>query len=146
LIHVAREQFSEAKAEFEQALQEERLLVGPDDPEAIDSLYQLGVLRQTAGDPDGAAVPLGEALDRCVRVFGENHEKTARVLLALAEEKKGGEARERIERALAIRRRVLPPGHPDLAEALGALAQWYWLENNLPRARELYTEALATFR
>ncbi len=145
LIHAARDEPVEARAALEQALAEQRRLLGPDHPEAIESLYQLGLLRQQADDEEGGQTVLREALDRCLRVFGENDERTARTLISLASEKRLEEARALLQRAYAIRRRVLPPNHPDLAESVGLLAQHYRLVGDTARARELYTQALATF-
>jgi eukaryotic-like serine/threonine-protein kinase len=154
LIHEARDEPAEARAAFQRALYEQLPLVGPDDPDAIESLYQLGVLREGAGESERAGVLLFDALDRSVRVFGENDDRTARTLLALAQVALDNrnnaawldKAPGFIERAYAIRRRVLPPDHPHLADTLGVLAQYHAAKGDTTRARQLYSEALAMFR
>jgi serine/threonine protein kinase len=146
LIYVARDQYAEARTALQQALDEQRRLVGPDDPDAIESLYQLGMLAQHTGDDAGARALLEESLERSLRVFGEDHEKSARNLTALASPDRLEEAGPLLTRALAIRRRVLPANHPDLAENLGQLAHYHRLRGERERARELYTEAVAMFR
>jgi eukaryotic-like serine/threonine-protein kinase len=146
LIHAARDEMPEAQAAMEQALKEQRALLGPDAPATIESLYHLGTMRARAGDEEGARAILQEVLERSLRVFGENDDRTARVLVALCSEHHLDEARGFLERALAIRRRVLPPNDPQIAYTLGQLAQYYWLTGDTARARQVYAEALATFR
>jgi tetratricopeptide (TPR) repeat protein len=50
------------------------------------------------------------------------------------------------EEALAIRRKVLPPSHPDVATSAYGLAQLYYLEGKYEQARPLYEEAVAIRR
>jgi len=145
-IHAARDELKEAARALEQALVEQRLLLGADDPDAIESQYQLGVLRLQAADEEGGLAILRDVLDRCLRVFGENDERTARTLVALVTERRIAEARPLLERAYAIRRRVLPANHPAIAETLSGLGLYYLRKGDLPRSRELYEQALATFR
>jgi eukaryotic-like serine/threonine-protein kinase len=145
-IFAARFQLADAGAALEQALAEQRQLLGPDHPDSIESLYQLAIVRQAAGDEIRARVLLEESLERCHRVVGENHEKTARTLAALASLQGALEdKRALLERALAIRRRVLPQGHPEIAENLGQLANYYSVRRDNDRARALFNEALAMF-
>jgi serine/threonine-protein kinase len=145
-IFAARFQLADATAALEQALAEQRRLLGPDHPDSIESLYQLAMVRQTAGDEKRARVLLEESLERCHRVLGENHGRTARTLAALASlERTLEERRELLERALAIRRRVLPPGHPEIAENLGQLANYHLAVKDSARSRALFDQALAMF-
>jgi eukaryotic-like serine/threonine-protein kinase len=146
LVYAARDQFAEARRALEQSLAEQRRLLGPDHPETIESLLQLGLLLDEMGEAEGARRLLEEALDRGRRVFGEEHEKTARALASLASEDHVDEGIAMLERALAIRRRVLPPHHPDLADNLGRLARLHWLRGETDEARRLYSLALAPFR
>jgi tetratricopeptide (TPR) repeat protein len=103
-------------------------------------------VRQTAGDEIHARVLLEESLERCQRVVGEDHEKTARTLAALASLERALEKkRALLERALAIRRRVLPRAHPEIAENLGQLANYHAARGDTDRARAQFDEALAMF-
>jgi tetratricopeptide (TPR) repeat protein len=82
-------------------------------------------------------------------VYGEEHEKTARALFALAPLVAGADldaASALLSQALAVRRRVLPPNHPDLAMSLGALAGYHDKHGDRERSRALYQQALAVFR
>jgi serine/threonine-protein kinase len=145
MIHAARDQYAEARAVLEEALAAQRRLLGADHPEAIESLYQLGVLLKHTGEAARAEELLREALERSLRAHGELHERTARCLAALAAPERLDEAGDLLRRALAIRRRVLPADHPDLAESLGMLAYWHLLRGERARAEALYLEAVALF-
>ena len=84
LIQQTRGDYAAAGAALDEALAAERRLLGPDHPDALDSLHALAVVRRAAGDRDRAAPLLRESLDRHRRVYGAEHEKTARALFALA--------------------------------------------------------------
>ena len=100
-------------------------------------------------DESRAGSLLQESLDRHRRVYGDEHEKTARALFALAPLAAGADleaAGALLTQALEIRRRVLPRNHPELAMSLGALAEHHNRRGELERSRELYRQALAVFR
>ncbi len=149
LIHYERGAYAPAREALEEALADQRRLVGPDHPDALESLHALGQVVYDAADEPRARSLLEESLDRHRRVYGNEHEKTARALFALAPlaaSKDLDAARELLTQALEIRRRVLPANHPDIAITLGALARHYQTRNELERARELYQQAFAVFR
>jgi len=56
------------------------------------------------------------------------------------------EAEPNLKRSLAIRRKVLPAGHPDIAASLNDLAQLLLLQNKLSEADPLQRESLAIDR
>lgn len=149
LIAYERGRYTPARAAIEEALAEQRRLVGPDHPDALESVHALGQIHYGAGDESGARTLLEESLDRHRRVYGERHEKTARALFALAPLMVGsnpGRAREMLSQALDIRRQLLPRNHPDVAMTLGALADYYSQLGELERARDLYREAFVELR
>ncbi len=148
LIHHERGEFALARDALEEALGEQQRLGGPDRPDALESLHALGRAVYAAGDEPRGRKLLEESLDRHRHVYGEEHEKTARALFALAPlaAAENLEAGERLlTQALEIRRRVLPSNHQDIAVNLGALAEHYRRRGELERARELYRQALAVF-
>jgi serine/threonine protein kinase/tetratricopeptide (TPR) repeat protein len=149
LIHQERGEYTPARASLEEALAEQRRLVGPDHPDALESLHALGTVAYDAADRVQAGSLLQESLDRHRRVYGNEHEKTARALFALAPlvattDVKAAEAL--LTQALDIRRRVLAGNDPELALNLGALAEHHKQRGDLARSRELYSQALAVFR
>ena len=149
LIHFERGEYAPARAALEEALTDQRRLVGPDHPDALESLHALGQVVYDAADESRARSLFEESLERHRRVYGNEHEKTAGALYALAAvaaSKDLDAARELLTQSLEIRRRVLPANHPDIAISLGALARHYKTRNELERSRELYQQAFAVFR
>ncbi len=146
LIQSQRGQYTQARETLETALAEQRRLVGPDHPDALESLYALGRVLYGSGDGERARTLLQESLDRHRRVHGDEHEKTARALFALAPLAPNLDAAgAMLSQALEVRQRVLPPNHPDVAMSLGALAQYHSRKGDLERSRSLYLQALAIF-
>ena len=84
LIHHERGEYTPARQALEEALAEQRRLVGPDHPDALESLHALGKVEYEAADGSRAGSLLQESLARHRRVYGDEHEKTARALFALA--------------------------------------------------------------
>ena len=84
LIHSERGAYTPARQALEEALAEQRRLVGPDHPDALESLHALGRVLYGADDESRARSLLQESLDRHRRVYGDEHEKTARAMFALA--------------------------------------------------------------
>ena len=149
LIHLERGEYTPARQALEEALAEQRRLVGPDHPDAIESLHALGKVEYGAADEPRAGSLLQESLARHRRVYGDEHEKTARALFALAPLAEGKDleaARALLTQALEIRRRVLAENDPELAITLGAMAEHYNQRGDLEQAQELYRQALAIFR
>ena len=146
LIQSQRGQYTQARETLETALAEQRRLVGPDHPDALESLYALGRVLYGSGDGERARALLQESLDRHRRVHGDEHEKTARAIFALAPLAPNLDAAgAMLSQALEVRQRVLPPNHPDVAMSLGALAQYHSRKGDLERSRSLYLQALAIF-
>ena len=150
LINSTRGDYTAATAALTDALAAERRLLGPDHPDALDSLHALGDVRHDAGDDRTARTLLQESLDRHRRVYGPNHEKTARALFVLAPvvaaDNLPRAAGGMLEEALAIRRRVLPPGDPAIAGNLAALGEYHRRIGKFDRGRAFYREALALSR
>ena len=136
----------QARETLETALAEQRRLVGPDHPDALESLHALGRVLYGSGDEERARALLQESLDRHRRVYGDEHEKTARALFALAPLAPNLDAAGAMfSQALEVRQRVLPRNHPDVATSLGALAQYHNRKGDRERSRSLYLQALAVF-
>ena len=149
LIHVERGEFTPARTALEEALAAQRRLVGPDHPDALESLHALGQTIRELGDHARARELLDESIARHRRIYGDDHDKTARAIVALAPLVAATDLdaeRTLLTRALEIRRRVLPPTDPELALTLGALAGHHQRRGELERSRELYRQALAVFR
>jgi serine/threonine-protein kinase len=149
LIRAERGEFTPARQMLEEALVVQRRLAGPDHADALESLQALGRAMRGLGDDSNARRLFDESVERHRRVYGETHPKTATALAALAPlvgETDLDAERDLLMRTLEVRRQVLPPHDPDLASSLGALADHHRRRGELDRSRELYEQALATFR
>ncbi len=149
LIDYTRGQYAPARTALEEALAEQRRQLGPEHPDALESLHALGVVLHAAGDGQRARVVLEESLERHRGRFGEVHEKTGRALDALARVEADTDVEKSgvlIRRALDVRRRVLPGNHPDLASTIGALGTYHEHRGEFDRARILLQEAIAVFK
>ena len=138
-IYSAQDRYPEARRALEQALAEQRRMLGPDHPDALETLHDLGVLLRTTGDRRAREV-LEESLDRTRRVHGEEHVRTARALAAL-----GHVSIDHLRRAIAIQQRLLPPEHPDRVTSQTELAGHLRESGDLDGARAIYLSALAAF-
>jgi serine/threonine-protein kinase len=148
LIHQTRGQYAQARLALDEALTEQRRQRGPDDPESLASLQALGELASLLDDNDRARALLEESLERHRRVYGEQHERTARVMHALAPivmTQDQAEGERLLVRALEIRRATLAPNDPVLAENLSSLAAYYRRRDEYDRARRTYQQALAVW-
>ena len=117
LIHAERGEFTPARTALEEALAAQRRLVGPDHPDALESLQALGQTMRELGDLESARRLLDESIVRHRRVYGDEHDKTARAMVNLAPLVATTDLdaeRTLLTQALEIRRRVLPPNDPDL--------------------------------
>ncbi len=148
LIHQTRGRYDAARQAFEEALDAQRRLYGPDHPEALESLQALGEIYHQAGDDERAQALLEESLARHRQIYGDDHEKTARVLFALAPvvaEHDLDEAGGLLRRSLEIRQATLGPNHPEVSAGLAALGDYHLRRREHERAREFYRQALSLF-
>jgi tetratricopeptide (TPR) repeat protein len=115
----------EAVAEARTALEEAREVHGPDHPATARSLNLLGILLNESGEFVEARDLLEEAL--AIQSRGAEEDANLGSILAnLGMVYRGlgqrEEARERLERALALHRKAFGDGHPAVAADLGNLA------------------------
>src|SRR5262245_7996748 len=148
LIHQTRGQYVLARAALEAALEEQRRLAGPDDPETLESLQALGEVAHLGGDNERARELLEESLERHRRVYGERDARTARVIHSLApivEMRDVKAAEAMLTQALDIRRAALGSTHPDVAASLSALGNYYYVHEDYSRAEDSFRQGLAVF-
>jgi serine/threonine protein kinase/tetratricopeptide (TPR) repeat protein len=146
----AEEQSRLARAEAAKAGKIAQMLTSmfeANDPLALSSAPLL-VLR--TGDTLTAKEVLDRGAERVVADLKEEPEVRAKLMdtlggvyCTLGLPEKGAPL---LEEALAIRRRLLPPEHPELASSLHNLGWLHQLRGDYPRAERLYREALAIRR
>jgi tetratricopeptide (TPR) repeat protein len=135
----------QAREYAERAVKIKEAELGPDHPDLVPSLRNLGIVVSWSRRED-AYRPLERALAICESTFGREHPATARALGDLAWWAMGPpkfeESGSLLERALAIQQDVLGPDHPRIATTLRRLgARFVWSDPS--RARAFFRRALA---
>jgi serine/threonine-protein kinase len=143
-MYLARSDIAAAERHLEAALEQHRALGEGEGAEAAAVHHQLALLERRKG---ADAVPmLRRSLEWQDRLYGAESPQVAAALQDLADSLPPGEPRERerlLSRALELRRRILPTGHPELAENLAALGMHQLDLGRLSEAEKLLAEALS---
>jgi tetratricopeptide (TPR) repeat protein len=138
----------EAEPFLRRAVQREEELLGPDDPFLAMYTGNLATARRDQGD----FVEARRLQERALRIHEAKGDAADRAQRALLLNNLGhlfivtGDpygAKSILERALEIRRSVLPSDHPDIAQTLTNLGHVAWLSQDVPSARARYSEAAA---
>lgn len=151
LLFQERRDFARAAREYQTAVDLFRRAAENPGRALAQALNNLAAVTIDHGkDPARAEVLLGEAL-ALLAARGEQEsplESNVRVNLggALVAQGRLDEARQQLQRALALRRKLLPPDHPDLGSALTNLGVVALRSEHWDEARSALTEALAVFR
>lgn len=122
--------YAEAKAVLQQSLHGSIMAFGDQNPIVAADRYKLArvliVIKEWDGDA-GAEALLTKSEEVLMRVYGENHLRTAKCFEALAELRLGqeryGDAALYASRVLAIREKTLPAPHPEIIHTLHQLAR-----------------------
>jgi serine/threonine-protein kinase len=142
-----RGDYAEADARYRQSLALRRRIFGPGHPDEIGTLVNLAANAVDAGRPaDALALTdtvLGASPSAPQSLVAAARTVRGRALAALD---RLTEAETELRSALALRRRLLPPGHPSLAFTLTALADVLEREGRSAAALPLATEAWTTLR
>jgi eukaryotic-like serine/threonine-protein kinase len=138
--------YSEARTQFERALELRRRVLGTKDPKTLQSISSLGTAFLKLGKFPEAEALLSQALAGQRRVLGPEHADTLRSMfdLAVVSEKEGKppQAEALFNQLLESRRRVLGPEHPDTLRSVNGLATVYSDEGKFPQAEALYSQVL----
>jgi len=138
--------YREAIPIAERAVEVSKRVRGPEQPETVEALNNLGLLFQKIGDYAKAEPLYQEALQIRQKVLGTEHPDTATSLNNLAElyEDMGeyAKAEPLLQEALRIRQKVLGPEHPDTALSLNNLAALYDVMGKYAKAEPLFQEVL----
>jgi len=144
-MYLARSDLEPAARHLQAALEQHVALAGERSAEAVAVHHQLALLARRRGSAD--AVPmLRRSLAWYEELNGPESVSAAMVLQDLADALPPAEAQERVRllrRALELRRRLLPPGHPDVAASLHALAVHHLEAGRHAKAEPLLVEARA---
>ncbi|RJP34591.1 MAG: serine/threonine protein kinase [Phycisphaerales bacterium] len=140
---------AEAEPLAQEALQIDRAVFGPTHPNVAHDLNTIGGLKMFRGDLPGAENALDDALRILRENYGEDHPlfaiaigNSARIHSLMDEP----DASRLLYEAVEAARRVFPPNHPQLANALTFLAQHEIFHGNYADAEARADEALAVYR
>ena len=122
-------------------------LLGPDDPDTIESLNNTGVALARVGRLDEAVAAHEEALRRCERAFTAPHRQLAVTCNALAvkldrDEATRERARALYERALTAAEAALGPEHPMVATLLSNVGTGRLNAGDVDAARPMLERAV----
>ncbi len=147
-------QWAKAKPIYQQVLAGKLRVLGRDHIDTLSTMNNLADLLERHGEPDAALPLFDDAYEGYRKVLGRDNPETLKVQNCLGEFYfrlgQRYHRREQEERAatifaavLEIRRRVLPPGHPDILQSAHALGAALMVLNKLDDAEPLLKEALA---
>ena len=138
--------YREAIPIAERAVEVSKRVRGPEQPETVEALNNLGLLFQKIGDYAKAEPLYQEALRIRQKVLGPEDPDTATSLDNLADLYRDmneyAKAEPLYQEALQIRQKVLGTEHPDTATSLNNLAELYEDMGEYAKAEPLLQEAL----
>jgi serine/threonine protein kinase/tetratricopeptide (TPR) repeat protein len=142
--------YPQAQSLFTDAVNIRRGVLGPENPETLQSMSRLsGALREQGNYPEAEKLQR-EALDIQGRVLGPEHPDTLASLSQLAAilyfEGRYSEAEKLGQQSLEGKRRILGPEHPDTLWSTVILASIFFDEGRLADAEKLYHDALEVRR
>jgi len=140
--------YPRAESLFRQAVEIRHRALGPDHPETLLSVSDLGRALATQGHYPDAEKLLRETLVLQKRVLGPEHPDTLMTMQRLAvvfssEEGRLADAEKLSRETLEIRRRALGPDHTDTLHSMDNLAWTLLRERRFPEAEKLQRDALA---
>ncbi len=145
LLLQQRGQFGEAEALHREALAIRRQAFGAKHVAIVQSLGSLGQLKQSQRQYAEAERLLRESLEMAAATAGAAHPLTANCQQNLAQmlaEINHPEAESDFRKALEVRRKALPAGHPHLAYTLGGLGALLVAKKQAAAAEPLLREAV----
>ena len=139
-------ELSQRESKIRFAMVARETLYGPDHPDTVASMLELGIFLHAKRAFDEAESLLRRALETRERVVGQIHPDTIAcfeplaLLLRAKGDLAGAEAMHR--RALAVREQVLGPEHPDSVSTLRDLASLLEMMGDLAAAEVFHRQAL----
>lgn len=145
-IEMRRGDFVLAEPFLHRALQNQRKILGPENPEVTKTLHSLGRVHRALGQFKEAEPIMQEALKNVQKARPPEHPETATALNNLGElylaNGQLAKAAPLLNRAAQIRERTLSPDDPDLGESLNNLAALNSAQGNPAKARPLLERSL----
>jgi len=131
---------------LEKSLELRRRVLGPQHPDTLGTMKELGRTLRLEGQLAGSEKLLRETLASERRVLGPENPATMQCMVELAnvlrEQGHLSESEKLRVETLELQRRVLGPEHPDTLKSMNNLADILGQEGRLPEAEQLLREAL----
>jgi tetratricopeptide (TPR) repeat protein len=145
-VYFTLEDYEQARAYFEKALEYAVELRGPDSLNLVSYLNNIGTAYAIQGKADEARPYFERALRIRRTYYGDDHPDVASVLhnlglLALAEGD-DAQAEKLLRETLAVRQASLPEVHPDVALTLGMIGNVWFEREDFAKAAEFYRQSL----
>jgi serine/threonine protein kinase/Tfp pilus assembly protein PilF len=128
------------------ALALRRRVLGDEDPDTLDSMYNLASLLAGQGKLNEAEPSYRDVLARARRVLGDDHPTTLSAMIGLAgallQQGKLDQAEPLLSEALERRRRLFGDNHPSTLSSINSMGHLLQMEGKLAQAEPLLREAL----
>ena len=142
-MYAAQGQYQTGHKFLEEAYEMQEALYGREDSTTTAYLHEVATMTWRLGDQESARTMFADLLDRNQRIFGNEHPRVARSMQNVALTMEDQEEKlALLETSLAMRRKLLPPGHADIADGLNQLAIFHFHEGAYERALHLLEESL----
>ncbi|MEM7332004.1 MAG: tetratricopeptide repeat protein [Chloroflexota bacterium] len=139
-------EYERARTLLEKTLTIRRERFPENNPYIISNLNSLADLYSNQGNYEQAFIFLDEAMEACHQQFGEEHETTAMVLsnyaTTLIQVEAFAKAESYTNRALAIRKKLLPPEHPYTIQSTNTLGIIYLKTGRLDEAEAVFLQTI----
>ena len=138
--------YPQARTQLERALDLQRRVLGPKNPETLKTLNRIGYSAFLQGKYPEAEALLRQTLDMQRRVLGAEHLDTLKSMNnlgnVLRQEGKYSQAEALDTEVIDIQRRILGAEHPDTLSSMASLASIYRYEGKYPQAETLSSQVL----
>jgi hypothetical protein len=137
--------YDEAERQLERSLQLRLRALGPQHPETLNTMDELGLVYFHAGKSAEAETMLAKVIEARRSIFGGGHPETLRAMSDLAMQASGGNylrSEALLAQVLTVERRVLGSEHPETLGVMNNLATEYVNEGKYDRAERLYREVV----
>ena len=142
-MYSAKGQYRESHDLLHEAYMMQEASVGPYDSTTTALLDEYAVLTWRMGNADTARVMFDELLQRNIQIFGSEHPRVAKSLANVSlTTQDHEEKRSLLESSLAMRRKLLPANHMEIAQNLNQLAIYHHRRGVHAKAIQLYQETL----
>ena len=143
-MYSAQGKYPQGKAFLAEAFDMQEQLYGKYDSTTTAYMHELATIIKRLGDDSTARIMYDDLLERNIKIFGPEHPRVALSLQNVALTEADNETRlSLLEASLAMRKKLLPPDHTDIADGLNQLAIYHFHEGDYERTVAMLEESLS---